>query len=78
MSTVTNEEKLRKLETFKRLINLVLVMICLALEVGDFAYHWLVHFQYSVVEQLRDFWRMGHLAEIGFYAMVLLFLSNMY
>ena len=55
MSAVTNEEKLRKLETFKRLINLVLVMICLGLEVGDFAYHWLAHFQYSVVEQLRDF-----------------------
>ena len=78
MSAVTNEEKLKKLETYKRLINLVLVMICLTLEVGDFAYHWLVHFQYSVVEQLRDFWRMGHLAEIGFYAIVLLFLSNMY
>ena len=53
-------------------------MGCLTLEVGDFAYHWLVHFQYSVVEQLRDFWRMGHLAEISFYAIVLLFLSNMY
>ena len=78
MSAVTNEEKLKKLETYKRLINLVLVMICLGLEVGDFAYHWLVHFQYSVVEQLRDFWRMGHLAEVGFYAIVLLFLSNMY
>lgn len=78
MSAVTNEEKLKKLETYKRLINLILVMICLTLEVGDFAYHWLVHFQYSVVEQLRDFWRMGHLAEIGFYAIVLLFLSNMY
>lgn len=78
MSAVTNEEKLKKLETYKRLINLVMVMICLALEVGDFAYHWLVHFQYSVVEQLQNFWRMGHLAEIGFYAIVILFLSNMY
>ena len=78
MNTVTNEEKLRKLETFKRMINLGLVMTCLALEVGDFAYHWLVHFQYSVVEQLRDFWRMGHIAEVGFYAIVLLFLSKMY
>lgn len=78
MSAFTNEEKLKKLETYKRLINLVLVMICLALEVGDFAYHWLVHFRYSVVAQLQDFWRMGHLAEIGFYAIVLLFLSNMY
>ncbi len=78
MSAVTNEEKLKKLETYKRLINLILVMICLALEVGDFAYHWLAHFQYSVVEQLRDFWRMGHMAEVGFYAIVLLFLSNMY
>ena len=78
MNTVTNEEKLRKRETCKRLINLVLVMICLALEVGDFAYHWLVHFQYSVVEQLRNFWRLGHMAEIGFYAIVLLALSRMY
>lgn len=78
MSAATNEEKLKKLETYKRLINLTLVMICLALEVGDFAYHWLAHFQYSVVEQLQDFWRRGHQAEIGFYAIVLLFLSNMY
>ena len=78
MKAVTNEEKLKKLETYKRLINLMLVMLCLTLEVADFAYHWLVHFQYSVVEQLQDFWRMGHWAEIGFYAIVLLFLSNMY
>lgn len=78
MSAVTNEEKLKKLETYKRLINLTLIMGCLALEVGDFAYHWLVHFQFSVVEQLQDFWRMGHVAEISFYAIVLLFLSNMY
>lgn len=78
MSTVTNEEKIRKLESFKRLINLSLVAICLALEIGDFAYHWFFHFQYNVVPDLRDFWKWGHWAQVGFYAIVLLFLSQMY
>jgi len=74
----TNEEKLRKLETFKRLINLSLTVICLGLEVGVFAYHWLFHFQYSVVEELRNFWFKGHALEIAIYAFVLFLLSTMY
>lgn len=78
MNTITNEEKLRKLETFKRLINLGLTAVCLALEIGIFAYHWLVHFQYSVVEPLRYFWFKGHLLEIAIYAVILFVLSNMY
>ena len=45
MKTVTNEEKLRKRETFKRLINLSLVFICLALEIGVFAYHWWFYYR---------------------------------
>ncbi len=74
----TNEEKLRKLETFKRLINLSLTAICLGLEIGVFAYHWLFHFKYSVVEELRYFWFKGHLLEIAIYAFVLFLLSTMY
>ncbi len=78
MSINSNERKLRRLETFKRLINLGLTFICLALEIGIFAYHWLFHFQYSVVEQLRNFWFKGHLLEIAIYAVILLAFSTMY
>ena len=57
MKTGTNEEKIRKLGTYKRLINLGLTAVCLGLEIGLFAYNWLVHFQHSIVEPLRDaFW----------------------
>ncbi len=79
MKTGTNEEKIRKLGTFKRLINLGLTAVCLGLEIGLFAYHWLVHYQHSVVEPLRDaFWFKGHLLEVAIYAVILLMLSLMY
>ena len=78
MSINSNERKLRRLETFKRLINLGLTFICLALEIGIFAYHWLFHFQYSVVEELRNFWFKGHLLEIAIYGVILLAFSSMY
>lgn len=78
MNINSNERKLRRLETFKRLINLGLTCICLGLEIGIFAYHWLFHFQYSVVEQLRNFWFKGHLLEIAIYAVILLMFSTMY
>jgi len=74
----TNERKIRRLETFKRLINLGLTFICLALEIGIFAYFWLFHFQYSVVEALRNFWFKGHVLEIAIYAVILLMFSTMY
>ncbi len=78
MKTGTNEEKIRKLGTFKRLINLGLTVVCLGLEIGLFAYHWLVHFRYSVVEELQGFWFKGHLLEIAIYGVILLMLSLMY
>ena len=78
MKTSTNEEKVRKLESFKRLINLSLTAICLGLEIGVFAYHWLFHFRYSVVEELKYYWFKGHLLEIAIYSFVLLMLSVMY
>ena len=78
MSVSTNEKKLRQLEIFKRLINLGLKAGCLALEIGVFAYNWLVNFQYSVVEQLQNFWFRGHLLEIAIYGIILFFFSKMY
>ena len=78
LSTLTNEYKLRRMESFKRLINLALSALCLALETGIFAYHWLVHFQYSVVESLRNFGYKGHIVEIAFYGLILLCLTAMY
>jgi len=74
----TNEEKLRKLETYKRLINLGLIAICMALEVACFGYHWWEDFRFSVVPDLQDFWKWGNYAEIAFYGIVLLFLSTTY
>ena len=65
MRTGTNEEKIRKLGIYKRLINLGLTAVCLGLEIGLFAYHWLAHFQHSVVEPLRDFWFKGHVREFA-------------
>ena len=74
----TNERKLRQLEACKRLINLGLTTVCLGVEIGLFAYHWLVDFQYSVVEELRKFWFRGHVLEVGIYAVILVLLSVMY
>ena len=78
MNAVTNEEKLRKLETFKRMINLGLMGICLGLEIGIFGYHWWNYFRLCLVEDLRNLWSRATLAEVGLYAVVLIFLSVTY
>lgn len=75
----SEKRKLQKRESFKRLINLGLTAICIGLEVALFAYCWNYHFKPSVVEGLRnDLWFKGDMLEIALYAVVLLFLSNMY
>lgn len=78
MRTITNEKKIRKLETFKRLINLGLVGICLGLEIAVFGYHWWTYFRLCLVEDLRNLWSRATLAEVGLYSVVLLFLSATY
>ena len=78
MKTVTNEEKLRKRETFKRLINLSLVFICLALEIGVFAYHWWFYYRLCLVEDLRNLWSRGAMAELALYATILILFSATY
>ncbi len=72
------ETKLQRMESLQRLINLILSAICLILEVGIFTFHWLNHFQYSLVEPLRNFFFKGHVLEVAIYAVILLLLSNMY
>lgn len=78
---ILDEKQFKKAQFFestKRVINLGLVMGCLGLEIAIFAYHWIFHFQHSVVEPLRDFYFKGHVLEITIYAVILFMFSNMY
>lgn len=79
MMNDTSENKLQRMESFKRLINLALTAGCLGLEIAIFAYNWLHHFQFSLVEDLRNvFWFKGHVLEIAIYGVILFSFSNMY
>lgn len=78
MRARTNEEKLQKRESFKRLINLGLVLICLGLEIAVFYYHWRYYFRLQLVEGLKNLWSRATLAEMTLYAAILLFLSATY
>jgi len=72
-----HEDRLRKMESFKRLINLGLSTLSLGLVIAIFAYFWLKHFQYSLVEALH-FYKNGHILEITIYAVVLYMFAKMY
>lgn len=78
MSTNIYENKLRKLESVKRLINLGLSAICLAMEIGIFYYHFTTTFTYELIGPLQGTWWRGNLLEIAFYGVILFFLSTMY
>ena len=65
------------MEAFKRLINLGLSMLSLAVVIGIFAYFWFVYYQKSLVDDLH-FYRYGHLLEITIYGVVLYAFSKMY
>lgn len=79
MRTSTNEKRIMHREGFKRLINMCLSFICLGLEIGIFAHHWLVDFQFSLVGDLKNvFWFKGHVLEIAIYGSILFLLSVMY
>ena len=75
---MTTQARLQKMESFKRLINLSLVLLCLLLETGVFAYHWYYHLRFSLVEDLQKFFFKGHLLEIAIYFVILFLFSNMY
>ena len=78
LRTYSNEKKIKKRETFKRMINLGLVGICLVLEVTVFFYHWWTYFRMNLVEDLQNLWSRGMFAEVGFYTVVLFFFSATY
>lgn len=71
------ENRLRKMESFKRLINLGLSAMSLGLEIAIFAYNWMVHFRHSLVDALV-FYKNGHLLEIAIYGVILYVFSKMY
>lgn len=75
---MTTQDRLQKMEGFKRLINLSLVLLCLLLETGVFAYHWYFHFRFNIVEDLQKFFFKGHILEIAIYFVILFMFSNMY
>ena len=77
MEKNVHEDRLRKMESFKRLINLGLSTLSLGLVIAIFAYFWLKHFQYSLVEALH-FYKNGHILEITIYAVVLYMFAKMY
>lgn len=72
-----HENKLRRMEAFKRMINLGLSFLSLALVIAIFAYFWFFHFQNSLVDQLH-FYKNGHVLEITIYGVVLFAFSKMY
>ncbi len=78
----SNYNKLQRMESFKHLINFLLVMGCIVLEVFLFGYHWLQHFQWELASPLFTphgvFWFRGHVLEIAIYAVILIAFSNMY
>lgn len=71
-------DKIRKRESFKRLINLCLSAVCVLLEIGLFAYMWQFYFQFELVDPLQKIWYRGFLLENGIYSVILLFFSITY
>ena len=70
--------RLRRRESFKRLINIGLSAICLFLEIALFAYMWQFHFQFQLVDPLQKIWYRGFLLENGIYSVILIFFSVTY
>lgn len=77
MKQKTNIDSMRKLESFKRLINLSLGAVCLVFEILIFSYFWIYHFRTSLVEGLRNM-EKASMAQIAIYAVILFVLSYMY
>ncbi|MDR0948712.1 MAG: sugar transferase, partial [Lachnospiraceae bacterium] len=67
----------RRLESFKRFINLLLGAVCLGLEISIFTYHWIIHFYGSLAEGIHYF-RWGYVLEVVLYGVILFSFSKMY
>ena len=70
---------MRKLETYKRLILLILSGVCLLLETGIFYYFWKINFSPSITQLTGvPYYYRAELLEVAFYFLILYFLSHMY
>ncbi len=68
---------MKKLESFKRVIQLVLAGVGLALQVWLFAHFYYIYYAPEIMRRL-PFWRNGHLAIIFIYAFLLYVFSTLY
>lgn len=68
---------MRKIESFKRLLLLLMSGVCLAGQLGIYIYYWYTSY-YKSVEVYLEFWERGHWVVIAIYGVLLLFFSNMY
>ena len=68
---------MRKLESFKRLVVLFMVGICLIGQIGIYAYFWYNDF-YEHVKIYLELWTKAHILVVSVYTVLLLFFSNMY
>ena len=76
---MTTQNKLQRIEGFKRLINLSLVLLCLILETAIFTYQWYFNFRVDIIEgRNQPFWIKGHMLEVAVYFVILVLFSKMY
>lgn len=68
---------MRKIESFKRLFLLLLSGVCLAGQIGIYAWYWYNSY-YESVKRYLEFWEKGHWLMIAIYGVLLFFFSNMY
>ncbi len=68
---------MKKLESFKRVIQLLLAGVGLALQVWLFAHFYYIYYAPEIMRRL-PFWRNGHLAIIFIYAFLLYVFSTLY
>lgn len=69
--------KVRKMESFKRLMVLLLGGICLAGLIGLYAYFWF-HDYYRLVKVYLEWWGKGHALLLAIYGILLFFFFHMY
>lgn len=77
LNEIAKGNELNKREAFKRLINLSLAGLCLAVEVLIYTYFYMNHFSGSLVDDI-GFYRRGYWLQIALYSTLMFFFSNMY
>ncbi|MGN0431381.1 MAG: exopolysaccharide biosynthesis polyprenyl glycosylphosphotransferase [Lachnospiraceae bacterium] len=68
---------MKKIESFKRLVLLLLSGICLAGQIGIYAYYW-YNAYFIKIKPYLPLWEKGHWLIIAIYGVLLFFFSNMY